>query len=301
MLRSRHLVVLVVMTLLLLIPPTRTINAQDATPEATPAARFTDTVDIGGRRVGLTCLGAGSPTVVLIGGLVLNGDETWPAIVDAVSPLTRVCVFDRAGLGAADPQPHSPQTAADVVADLHAALEATGETGPIVPVGFSAGGPFARLYASTYPDKLAGLVLVEGVPPGVSMRDFTLDWFLSATERETQRAVAAGRDPELAAPIDNFVSEAQVLAAPPPPQVPTIVLVAGMIDPELPLLANVTWFEGQAYQARELGARVVIAGRSGHFVPLDQPEVVIAAIEDVVDAVRDPSRWATPVAGPTSP
>ena len=66
--------------------------------------------------------------------------------------MTRVCAFDRAGLGPSDPQPRSPQTAADVVADLHAALAAAGETGPFVPVGFSLGGLFVRLYASTYPD-----------------------------------------------------------------------------------------------------------------------------------------------------
>jgi pimeloyl-ACP methyl ester carboxylesterase len=79
------------------------------------------------------------------------------------------------------------------------------------------------------------------------------------------------------------------------------MLVAGRIDPEIPLLSNVTWYEGQAYQARDLNARVVYAEKSGHFVSLDQPEVVIAAIENVVEAVRDPSSWVTPAAGTPSP
>jgi pimeloyl-ACP methyl ester carboxylesterase len=221
--------------------------------------------------------------------------------VDTISPLTRVCVFDRAGMGPSDPQPRSPQTAADVVTDLHAALEAAGEAGPYVPVGFSVGGLFARLYASTYPDAVVGLVLVEGQPPGVSARDFSLAWFRSDAEREVTAAYAAGTDPSLAAPIDFFASEGQVVAAPPPPLVPTVAIVAGKIDLAYPPAYNANWIEGQANQARDLGARVVYAEQSGHFVPTDEPEVVITAIEDVVAAVRDPSSWATPVASTPSP
>jgi pimeloyl-ACP methyl ester carboxylesterase len=145
------------------------------------------------------------------------------------------------------------------------------------------------------------LVLVEAVPPGLNERDFVLDWFPSEAEREGARAFTGGRDPELESPLDQFVSGGQVLAAPPPPRVPTVQIVAGIIDPELPLLGDATWYEAQAYQALELGARVVIAEHSGHAIPLDEPEVIIAAIEDVVDAVREPSSWATPAAGTPAP
>ena len=304
--RSRVLVFLdIAMALALLAPRMRSIGAQDATPEATPAPRFTDTVEVDGRRIGLTCAGGGSPTVVLIGGSRSPGDRTWPSAVDAISPVTRVCVFDRAGLGASDPQPRSPQTAAEVVADLHAALEAAGEAGPFVPVGFSFGGLVARLYASTYPDELAGLVLVEGTPPGLNAVDLAVGWFPSEAEREASREFLAGRDPDAPAPVDQVVSEAQVVAAPPSPPVPTVAIVAGKIElwgvpPE-----NVTWspleyvsltYELQAGQVRDLGARIVVAEESGHFVPFDQPEVMIAAIADVVEAVREPTSWATPAA-----
>jgi pimeloyl-ACP methyl ester carboxylesterase len=290
----------------LLAVPVRTIGAQDATPEATPAPRFTDTAEVDGRRISLTCEGSGSPTVVLIGGSRSPADNVWPETVDALSPLTRVCVFDRAGLGASDPQPHSPQTAADVVADLHAALEAAGEAGPFVPVGWSFGGLVARLYASTYPDELAGLVLVEGTPIGWNTVDIAIGWYSSEAEREATRNTASGRDPIApTSPLDQIVSEGQVAAAPPPPRVPTVVVIAGKIELEVPEGGHVEWsdidsvatyYELQAGQARELGARVVIADQSGHLVPFDQPDVMLAAIEDVVEAVRDPSAWATPVA-----
>jgi pimeloyl-ACP methyl ester carboxylesterase len=188
-------------------------------------------------------------------------------------------------------------------------LTAAGETGPFVPVGFSVGGLFAQLFARTYPDELAGLVLVEGRPPGWNVVDLTLVP-LSAAEREGLRDVVTGRDPEQpASPVDTLISEAQVLAAPPPPPVPTVMIVAGKAE-LLPVegITTVGDLEGaarlylaEAGQARDLGARIVVAEESNHLVPFQQPEVMIAAIEDVVEAVRDPSSWATPAAGTPSP
>ena len=76
--RSRVLIFLVVvLTLALLAVPIRTIGAQEATPAATPAPRFTNTVEVDGRRIGLTCVGSGSPTVILIGGLGSPGEAVW--------------------------------------------------------------------------------------------------------------------------------------------------------------------------------------------------------------------------------
>ena len=39
-------------------------------------------------------------------------------------------------------------------------------------------------------------------------------------------------------------------------------------------------------------AKHVIATESGHNIHQDQPELVIEAIRDVVDAARDPATWA---------
>ena len=44
------------------------------------------------------------------------------------------------------------------------------------------------------------------------------------------------------------------------------------------------------------GARLVVAAESGHYVQIDQPELVIDAIRQVVEAVREPADWATPAA-----
>ena len=46
------------------------------------------------------------------------------------------------------------------------------------------------------------------------------------------------------------------------------------------------------------GGRLVVAEESGHSVEAEQPELIVAAVEQVVTAARDPSMWATPVATP---
>ncbi len=45
-------------------------------------------------------------------------------------------------------------------------------------------------------------------------------------------------------------------------------------------------------------ARHVIARESEHYIQLQQPELVIEAVRQVVEAVRDPASWATPSASP---
>ena len=78
--------------------------------------------DVGGRSLYLECSGSGSPTVVMDSGL---GDThtVWSTVVAAVSRLSRTCTYDRANLGASDAAP-KPRSSADVVADLHALLQA---------------------------------------------------------------------------------------------------------------------------------------------------------------------------------
>src|SRR5262249_52481382 len=68
--------------------------------------------------------------------------------------------YDRAGMGWSELGPH-PRTMHQVVYELHTLLERAGVRPPYVFVGHSYGGWLVRLYASTYPDDVVGLVLVE--------------------------------------------------------------------------------------------------------------------------------------------
>src|SRR5215210_2814868 len=120
-------------------------------------------VDIGGRRLYITCTGEGSPTVILEHGMATESGS-WAQVQQAVARFTRVCAYDRAGRGKSDPAP-KPRTSEDMVADLHTLLANAYLPGPYILVGNSLGGFNARLYAHKYPGEVAGLVLVDSMHP----------------------------------------------------------------------------------------------------------------------------------------
>ena len=119
-------------------------------------------VDVGGRRLHLLCVGSGSPTVVLESGL---GEAAgyWAWILDSVGRHTPVCAYDRAGRGWSDGRP-GPQHGIAVATDLYSLLERGQIGGPIVLVGHSSGAQYARIFAGLYPEKLAGMVLLDAQP-----------------------------------------------------------------------------------------------------------------------------------------
>src|SRR5215475_1711794 len=135
-------------------------QSESTPPPFPPPGRL---VDIGGWRLHLNCTGesrASQPTVILEAGL---GDFSveWSLVQPGVAKFARVCSYDRAGDGWSDWGPH-PRTLHQVVYELHTLLEKAGVKPPFVLVGHSYGGWVVRLYASTYPTEVTGIVLVEG-------------------------------------------------------------------------------------------------------------------------------------------
>lgn len=116
-------------------------------------------VDIGGRRLNIFCIGTGSPTVILEAGLIADS-SAWRLVQPAISRHTRVCSYDRAGLGFSDPA-GAPRDAAAIVGDLHALLRDAGIAPPYVLVGWSSGGLYTRLYQYRYRHEVTGLVEVD--------------------------------------------------------------------------------------------------------------------------------------------
>jgi pimeloyl-ACP methyl ester carboxylesterase len=121
-------------------------------------------VDIGGRKIQIDCRGQGSPTAVLESGIDNLGSLNWAAVHDEIAQTTRVCAYSRAGILWSDPNKGTVDYKS-VVQDLHEALIKSGETGPWVMVGFSAGGPSTINFTSRYESEVAGLVFVDASHP----------------------------------------------------------------------------------------------------------------------------------------
>ena len=254
-----------------------------ASPAATASAAATAearTVDIGGRSLHIECQGSGSPTVILEAGL--TGDHrTWERVAPALAERVRVCAYDRANVAPSDPAP-TPRTAQHVVDDLAALLAASGEEAPFVLVGFSFGGLTSQLYAAAHPDDVAGLVLVESNHP-----DEVDDFWEHLTPAQIEEDRAFMRDnPE---GIDLEASFEQAQAAADLPEVPLVVVTAGISEGWPEEWGDPAVFDGiRAGHQEDLASRVpggvqLIAESSTHHVPSQEPDVIIEAVEQVLD------------------
>ena len=112
-----------------------------------------------GRRMNLICMGQGSPVVVLESGLGTHV-ANWGLVQYRIARTTRICAYERAGLGVSDEGPR-PRDANAMDADLSALLGAAGLKGPYVLVGHSLGGYPVRLFADLHPKQVAGMVLID--------------------------------------------------------------------------------------------------------------------------------------------
>jgi pimeloyl-ACP methyl ester carboxylesterase len=113
----------------------------------------------------INCTGEGGSTVVMDAGLG-GWSLDWSLIQPEIAQFTRVCSYDRAGLGWSEPDA-APGDAQHAVDDLHSLLANSGEPGPFVLVGHSNGGLRAVLYAHSYPLSLLGVVRVaEAISSG---------------------------------------------------------------------------------------------------------------------------------------
>jgi pimeloyl-ACP methyl ester carboxylesterase len=116
-------------------------------------------VQIDGRKLHIHCAGTGSPTVLLEAGGGAYAID-WALVQPRVAESTRVCSYDRAGLGWSDRGP-SYEVVEQIVSDVHTGLQAAGEKGPYVLVGASIGGIYIRAYQRSYPNEVAGLVFTN--------------------------------------------------------------------------------------------------------------------------------------------
>jgi pimeloyl-ACP methyl ester carboxylesterase len=234
-------------------------------------------------------------------------------VLAGVAAFTRVCAYDRPGTVASlndnvrpsrsDPIP-MPRNAPDVVADLHALLSAAGVPGPYVFAGHSLGGLFVRLYASTYPDDVRGLILVDAYSEMLETLLTPERWAALVrlnvrSGSDTVERVPRYGDLETIGYGKSDAMMRQAAATTPLGPMPLAVL-AHARPFDLPKDA-----EGFSSDSLELvlraaneklatlvpNARFFVAKDSGHDIRQDQPELVIEAIRQVVVGVRQPATW----------
>jgi pimeloyl-ACP methyl ester carboxylesterase len=244
------------------------------------------------------------PSVILETGLG-GSSADWGFVQPEVAKFTRVCSYDRAGMGYSDPGP-SPRTMRRITGELTQLLDRAAVPGPVVLVGASIGGLAARLLASEHPDRVAGLVLLD---PSSEDEDAEVPRIapfvplLSSLGVFRLLGVTFGPPPAGLAPavrrfgevtgyraaayktaVDELThlphGSAEVKATRRQLNMPVVVVTAGRGS-------DAAWLELQRDQAAlsQRGCQV-IAESSGHGVALGQPEIVTRAVQSVIDAVK---------------
>ena len=274
-------------------------------------------VDVGGYSLHLHCTGeGGAPTVVMDSGAGGNV-MVWQLVQPEVAGFARVCTYDRGGMGWSEPGAQ-PRTSQQIVKELHTLLGNAGVQGPYVLVGHSFGGLNMQLYASQYPDEVKGMVLVDSaiadldmlrpilssVPSPVLMKIYAtigvtrLPYTLQGETDELTAISTHAKDNYENADNASSLQESynEVRAAPMSlGDKPLVVLSAGSRGEMFPVFSqeesdqfNEAWTksQGDLTQASQ-NSEQIIAEESGHGIHGDQPDLVIDAIRDVVEAARN--------------
>jgi pimeloyl-ACP methyl ester carboxylesterase len=267
-------------------------------------------INVGGYRLHINCKGNGSPTVVIEAGWG-DSSASWGWVQPEIAKITRICTYDRAGMGWSEASPH-PRTAREFAKELHTLLDNAYEPRPYVLVGHSLGGYTMRVFAHDYFAEVVGLVLVDA--QALPKSNVTYFKAVSKTSASSFPALLAriGVMRLLAGPlgavqdlpeedrgaytafavtprfVQTFLDEgrgmseggAQAKAVTNLGVLPLIVLSRGK-DQDLEWAASQSGFLKLSTNSLQL-----FADRSGHRIMIEQPEAAIASILKMVDLVR---------------
>lgn len=247
-----------------------------ATTRAAATGNIDGSFDVGGHKLHLRCEGTGSPTVVYLHGLGGDGSDVSSISLQLTSQV-RVCTYDRVNVGKSDSDP-GRHTGADSVRDLHGLLDAAAVPGPYLLVGFSFGGLLAIMYAGTYPDRVVGLVSLDGSLP----TDDAVDQLIPKDERAQVMAEQEANQERVE--FYPTVDEAKPLVAK-VPDVPVIYLAARPVElpptwPVQRMRAFIAAKQAQFTKAVPNGRLVEV--QSSHDIDLERPELVIKEINRIL-------------------
>lgn len=174
---------------------TARVRVQDARqPDATalPATRAaakpeTNYVQNGDVNIAYQVVGSGDIDIVFVMGWVSHLEYFWEephfaAFLERLASFSRLILFDKRGTGLSDRVPLSElPTLEQRMEDVHAVMNAVGSQRAVL-IGVSEGGPMCSLFAATYPERTAALVMIGTYAKRI--RDEDYPWGVSAGDRD---------------------------------------------------------------------------------------------------------------------
>jgi len=279
------------------------LNAASCTGESRPSSD--QMVSIGSHRLQMHIEGKGTPPVVIDAGLADHLDKLGP-LQERLARITQVITYNRAGYGQSEPGP-VPRHGSREAEELKALLEKASVPGPYLLVGHSLGALNMQVFASKFPDDVAGMVLLD--PPPLSFilgQDYkdlkpmaermTAEWQAiadsAAKSTDAQEQAKSAFFQMIASEHREMFGETakRVDAISTFGDMPLVVLAAGKPNPAFGEVAaeyQKYWVgQSRALAKRSINSRFVFAEEATHYLYLDVPDLVAENILSVVFEVR---------------
>ena len=264
-------------------------HAQAQTPA--PAAPLTaEHIAVGAKpyQVQVASGGAGRYTVIMESGFGTDL-RAWRKVAPELAKVARTVTYSRAGHGSSDPRPE-PRSFEQATAELEQLIAAAKLTPPFILVGHSYGGLLVRAFAARHPGQVAGMVLVDPADEGFNPALRKLDAArVAEDDRQFAAMVPAKFQSELKF-LQPVLDSGTLPLSGKLPNVPTVVLTS-VQQADKPMFFLETAQAVAVKQALHAnfvrqfseGAQVVTS-KSGHNIQLEEPELVIAAVNKVIAA-----------------
>jgi pimeloyl-ACP methyl ester carboxylesterase len=241
-----------------------------------PAAARTVTARVDGRVLSGHCRGErrDEPAVVLDSGSGRQGHLA--GLEELLMKRTLVCAYDRAGIGRSDPPAKTPRPVSELVSDLDAFATAADVPAPYALVGELTGGNVVLAYAQTHPEKVAGFVAMNPLPPPKT--------FLPAVKKvETAKEYAEEKAFFRGGNDERVTFEEPVLGTPIPPSVRYAIVVGNACDNDyceriLPPAIRST--RGLARLGE--GGRFVLAEGATFEISRSDPELALKTVDEIL-------------------
>jgi pimeloyl-ACP methyl ester carboxylesterase len=262
-------------------------------------AGVTTMIEVGQHRIEATVYGSGTPAVVIEPSFGGSAAE-WESIAERIAAETTVVAYNRAPYGASS-RARDRRSAGQIAADLDGVLRDLHIDGPIILVGHSMGGVYARAFAARHLDRVAGMVLIDSshegqwavLPAHYSLKDRVLALlFVPQVVLFSRRKWRGGADRR--SMVREYRTFKRLTAADLPLAPdglggrPLAVLTRG---PEGPADSDPLWQAWHGLQRELAGlsrdSRHLISASPQHYLNDHDPELIVAAIVDVIRRVRD--------------
>ncbi|WP_257144111.1 alpha/beta fold hydrolase [Bacillus sp. AFS002410] len=230
-------------------------------------------VDIGGIELNYEFFGNKDANVTMVFDSGYGWDlSNWNSIRNEVSQFSMMFIYDRAGIGESG-KDNRPRHSRQNVDNLRTLLQKAGVKPPYVLVGHSFGGANVRLFASEYPEEVAGVILLDSVHE--DQNKFMAPLFSDKVKQEYFDQF------KFEATLDEFEeSLEQIRESKSLGNIPLLVVTGGTQPYHTPE-SWVYWAKFQEELVKlSSNSKHIIIDDAGHAVHIDRPDAVIKALKN---------------------